>query len=361
MKENKTIVEISSSTILKVVLVILGLIAAWMIKPVIMMVFLAFIFSSAFKPYVNFLEKYKIPRLVSTIVIILLFLLVVSIGLVTIVNEALVQLRALIEQLPNTAYSIISSLEKIFPVISQYVDPTVIKTTLLTGAQNLLNLGPSILSTGVSGAFEFLNNTFTTSFYAIMIMIMAIYMIVRKDNVYDGLLLLVEKKKRANVVDLLSKIEIKVGEWLRTELFIMLVMGFVVWFGLMIPGVFIKDYALSDYALPIAFLAMLLEMIPGTGVGVAGILSALIAIGFGQPYVALYAGIFAIVITQLETNLFIPSVMKKVVGVDPIVTIAGFVALYILFGVMGAILVVPIMIVLQLVVDYSVDGVVDTQ
>ena len=361
MKENKTIVEISTSTVLKVVLIIIGLVVAWVIKPVIMLVFLAFIFSSAFKPYVNFLEKYKIPRLVSTIVIVLLFLLIVSIGLVTIVNEALIQLKALIVQLPNTVYSIVSSLEKIFPVISQYVDPEVIKSTLLEGARNLLNMGPSILSNGVSGAFEFLNNTFTTTFYAIIVVIMAIYMIVRKNNVYDGLLLMVEKKKRVNIVDLLTKIEIKVGEWLRTELFIMLVMGFVVWFVLAVPGIFVSGYALSSYALPIAFLAMILEVIPGTGVGVAGVLSALIAIGFGQPYVALYAGISAIVITQLETNLFIPSVMKKVVGIDPILTIAGFVALYIIFGIMGAVLVVPIMIVLQLVVDYSVDGVVDTK
>lgn len=361
MKETKTVVEVSSSSILKAVLIILALITAWVIKPVIMMVFIAFIFSAAFKPYVNFLEKYKIPRLISTVFIVLLFLLVASVGLVTIVNEALVQLRALIEQFPNIIYSILSSLEKIFPIISQYVDPEVIKSSLLEAATGLLNMGPSILSSGVSGAFEFLNNTLTTLFFGFMIIVMAIYMITRKDNVYDGLLVMINKKKRANVLDLLSKIEIKVGEWLRTELFIMLVMGFVVWFGLTIPGIFVQGYALTDYALPIAFLAMILEVIPGTGVGVSGILSAIIAIGVGQPYVALYIGIFAVVVTQLETNLLIPAVMKKVVGIDPIVTIAGFVAFYILFGIVGAILVVPIMIVVQLVVDYSVDGVVDAK
>lgn len=361
MKEHKTIVEISTSTIFKVIIIILGLVVAWMIKSVIMMLFLAFIFSAAFKPYVNFLERYKIPRLISTVVIVLLFLIVASTGIATVVNEALVQLKALIEQLPTTAYNILSSLEKIFPIISQYVDPDVIKSTLLEGAKNLLNLGPSIVSSGVSGAFEFLNNTLTTTFYGIIVVIMAMYMIIRKDNVYDGLLLMVEKKRRANVVDLLSKIEVKVGDWLRTELFIMLVMGFIVWFGLMIPGVFIKDYALTSYALPIAFIAMILELVPGTGVGAAGVISALVAIGFGQPYVALYAGIFAIVITQVETNLFIPAIMKKVVGVDPIATIAGFLAFYILFGILGAILVVPLMIVLQLVVDYSMDGVVDAK
>ena len=81
MKEKTTKVEISTSSVAKAVLVIVGLIAAWVIKPVIFMVFIAFIFSAAFKPYVNFLEKYKIPRVLSTIVIILLFLFVVSLFL----------------------------------------------------------------------------------------------------------------------------------------------------------------------------------------------------------------------------------------------------------------------------------------
>jgi len=361
MKEKITKVELSSSSILKTILIILGLLAAWIIKPVILMLFIAFIVSSAFKPYVNFLEKYKVPRIVSTIVILFLFVFIVIFGLITIANEALVQLTALIQILPDLAYSILSGIEKILPIISQYVDPEIIKSTLLEGAKNLLSMGPSLLGSGVSGAFDFLSNTFTTTLMGIMVIIMSIYMIVRKDNVYDGLLLMVARKSRKNYLELVSKIEIKLGEWLRTELFIMLVVGFVVWVSLMLPGLFVKDYALAAYALPIAFLAMLLEIVPGTGVGVSGILSVVIALGFGQPWVALYIGIFSIVLTQLETNVLIPNIMKKVTGVDPLLTISGFIAFYMIFGILGAVLVVPILLVVQLVIDFGVDGVMDAK
>jgi len=359
MKDQQKVIDISSNTIFKIVLIIVGLIALWVIKPVLLMLFIAFIFSAAFKPYVDFLEKYKIPRLLSTILIFIVFFVIVGIGLLTVVNEALIQLKALIEQIPNTIYSIISSAESVFPIISQYVDPEVIKSTLIDFAKNIINVGPGFLSNGVTGAFEVLNNTITVFFSGLMIIIMSTYMITRKENVYDGLLMMINKDKRKGYRELLSKIQIKLGDWLRTELFIMLIVGLIVWLGLILPGIFVAEYPIASYALPIAFLAMLLEIVPGTGVGVAGILSVVIAIGFNQPGLAIYFAVFAVLVSQLETSILIPSIMKKVVGVDPILTIAGFVALYILFGIIGAILVVPIMIVLQFVVDFGVDGVID--
>ena len=360
MKENNiNKIEITPRTIILSIVIILSFIVAWIIKPVIFMFFVAFILNAAFRPYVNSLEKYKIPRILSTILIIVLVAFIAVIGLVTIVNEALFQLKALIEQLPNIVYMIIANAENVFPVISQYVDPEIIKTSLRDGLTGILNFSPSILSTGVTGAFEVLNNTISMVFTSLMVVIMSIYMISRKENVYDGLLMMMKKKERKNYLDLLNKIEVKLGEWLRTQLFIMLLVGIIVWGGLSAPGLFIANYNLADYALPLAFLAMILEIIPGTGVGFAGILAALIAVGTNQPYLALYVGIFFIALQQIETSYLIPTIMNKVVGVDPIITITGFVSFYILFGPIGAVLVVPMLIVIQLLIDFGVDGVID--
>jgi predicted PurR-regulated permease PerM len=356
---SSTVIEVSPKTIATGIGIILLLIVAWVIKPVIFMFFIAFTFSAAFKPYVNYLEKHHIPRIISTIVLFLIFFLVVSIGLVTIVSEALTQLKVLIEQFPNTVFSIVSNAEKVFPVISQYIDPELIKSSLKDAVGGLLNSGTSIVSSGVTGAFEILNSTISIFFTTIMMTIMTVYLLVRKDNVYDGLLLMVRKPERKKYLELLSRIEVKLGEWLRTQLLVMLIIGCIIWFGFSFPGLFIQNYALANYALPIAFLAMLLEVIPGTGAGVAGIIGAIIAFGANQPYLALYIGVFAILLTQVETNYLIPSIMKKVVGVDPILTITGFLAFFILFGPIGAILVIPMIIIIEMVVDFGVDGVLD--
>lgn len=360
MRENKTIVEISPRTLIITISIILAFWLAWIIKPVIFMFFIAFILSAAFKPYVNYFEKYKIPRIVSTIVIFVLFLLIATVGLVTVVNEALIQLRALVEQVPNIVFTIISNAEKIFPVISQYIDPDLIKSTLKDWVTSLLNFSPTIVSSGVTGVFDVVNSTLSLFGTSLVVAIMTIFMLVRKDNVYDGLLMLIQKEQRKKYLDLLARIEVKLGEWLRTELFIMLVVGFVVWLGLSLPGLFIPNYGLGSYALPLAFLAMVLEIIPGTGVALAGVVSTIVALALNQPYLALYTSIFFIVLQQAETAYFIPTIMNKVVGVDPIITIIGFISFYILFGPIGAILVVPLLIVIQLMVDFGVDGVVDT-
>jgi len=361
MKDKQTTIEISTRTIIRTIFIVLALVIAWEIKSVILILFLSFIFNAAFKPFVNYLEKYKIPRIVSTILIFMVFTVVVSVGLVTIVNEALSQLRLLIEQLPSIVFSIVTGIEKVFPVISKYVDPTVIQSTLLDFAKNLLNMGPSILSSGVSGAFDVLNGTISGILTVTMVVVISVYMIVRKDNVYDGLLMLVPKPDRKKYSELMTKIETKLGEWLRTELTIMLLVGLIVWCVLLIPGLFVGNYSLTLYALPIAFVAMIFEIIPGTGVGISAVLASIVAIGFNQPYVAVYVVIVMIVLSQLETSFIIPAIMKRVTGIDPILTVAGFFALYILFGFIGAIFVVPIMIVLQLVLDFGVDGVIDQQ
>jgi predicted PurR-regulated permease PerM len=360
MKENEvTKIEITPKTIATTIGMILLLVLAWIIKPVIFMVFVAFIMNAAFRPYVDKLEKYKIPRFISTIIIIILVALIVVIGLVTIVNEAFIQLKVLFEQLPNIVYMVISNAEKVFPVISQYVDPTIIKSTLKDSMGGLVNFSPTILTSGVTGAFDLLNSTISMLFTSMMVIIMSVYMISRKENVYDGLLLSVNKKNRKKYLDLLSKIEIKLGEWLRTQLFIMLLVGVIVWCGISLPALFTANYSLASYALPLAFLAMILEIVPGTGVGVTGILAALIALGSNQPYLALYVGIFFIALQQIETSYILPTIMNKVVGVDPLVMIVGFVSFYMLFGPIGAILGVPMLIVIQLLIDFGVDGVID--
>jgi predicted PurR-regulated permease PerM len=359
MKDNKYTVEVSPKTVAITIAMIIGLVVAWIIKPVIFMFFIAFIVSSAFKPFVNYLEKYKIPRIVSSIVIFTLFSIVVLLGFVTIINQTFIQLKALIEQIPNIAYSIASSASNLFPILSQYVDPDLIKSTLKDSVGGLLNVGQSLLSTGVVGVFDVVNTTVSSVVAVIMVVIMAVYLLVRKENVYDGMLLLINKKKRKDYIELLSKIEVKLGEWLRTELFIMLLIGLIVWAGIMLPGLFVQNYNLSDYALPIAFIAMILEIIPGTGVVVAGFIAALIAIGSNQPYIAIYIAVLFVFVQQIETSVLIPNIMSKVVGVDPILSITGFLAFYILFGPIGAVLVVPLMIVIQLVLDFGVDGVID--
>ncbi|HRP36650.1 MAG TPA: hypothetical protein PLS50_02465, partial [Candidatus Dojkabacteria bacterium] len=54
-----------------------------------------------------------------------------------------------------------------------------------------------------------------------------------------------------------------------------------------------------------------------------------------------------------------PNGMAKVVGVDPIVTIVSVIGAYILFGIVGAIFVVPLIAVMRILLGNEINNLVE--
>lgn len=151
---------------------------------------------------------------------------------------------------------------------------------------------------------------------------------------------------------LFARIEEKLGKWLRAQVFLMFLAGFVSWLGLTLPALFVPNYTLHNYALPIAMLVALLEVVPGTGLSVGAILSFLIALATQQTFMIIYAPLLFLTLQQLEGMIIVPKLMKKVIGLDPVITLLSLVSGFILFQVIGAILIVPIIAVIQIVLEF---------
>lgn len=360
MNQHKTIVEISPKSVFLVILSVLLLVALWQVISVVFMFFIAFILSVAFKPIVNLLERYKIPRPFSALTIIIFIFVFGAFGSIAVVNELVNQFVLLVENSPAIAYGLVSEFQKYFPFLDKYIDAELVRNNLNNIVESLMNMGPGIISTGAIGVFDVVKNTFSLAFSAIMVLVMTAIMIIRKDNVYDGILGLINRKNRTKYNNLIKIIENKLSEWMRTQMTVMMIIGFITWTGIILPSIFMANNYTAQFAFPIAFIAMILEILPGTGVGFAGILSALIALSTGQIPLAIYYMVFFFGFQQIETLYLIPTVMKKVVGIDPILTITGLFAFFTLFGLIGAILVVPILIVTQYVIDFGIDGEVNS-
>ena len=71
-------VNISTYTILKVVAVILVLMLLYSIKEVVGIIFVAWVFTSAIDPLIDRLQRHKIPRGVSILIVYFLVLVVIS-------------------------------------------------------------------------------------------------------------------------------------------------------------------------------------------------------------------------------------------------------------------------------------------
>ena len=151
--------------------------------------------------------------------------------------------------------------------------------------------------------------------------------------------------EKDKIKSLLVRIENKLGAWLRGQLVLMLIIGVATYLGLILLGV--------DYALALAVIAGLLEIVPILG----PIISAVPALimGFVISPVTGFAVIgLYLLIQQLESNLIVPKVMQKAVGFNPLVTIIALMVGGQLMGIVGAILAVPIVIVAVEVVKFLV-------
>src|SRR5690606_10228230 len=89
------------------------------------------------------------------------------------------------------------------------------------------------------------------------IVVISFYIVAQKSHLYDGLSLMMPKSDYGRVRTVIQKVERKLGLWLRGQLALGLLIGVLTWIGLTILQI--------PYALPLAVIAALLELIPLIG------------------------------------------------------------------------------------------------
>jgi predicted PurR-regulated permease PerM len=349
-------IEISAKSVFIVLGIIIGLSAAWELRLVFFMFFIAYILNAAFRPFVDKMEQWRIPRILSTVLIYLVVFSIIGLFLATIFSEAGKQLTNLISQLPNIVYNVLNNL----PAQLQFLNPSQVEANLKDVVTSLLKIDINTFSSSLNSALGIFSAAASLSIGVGMIVVLSIYLLIRKEDVSKTVLGLISRNNRTKYSVLMGRIEKKLGSWLRAQILLMLIAASLVWLGLSVPALFVQNYTMHNYALPIAMLVFLVELVPGTGLGLGGILSTLIALATGNLFMVIYTPVLFIAIQQLEGMFIIPRIMNKAVGLDPVITILSVVAGYILFQVLGAILIVPILAVIQIVIESRSEAIKDS-
>jgi len=207
----------------------------------------------------------------------------------------------------------------------------------LTEINNLVeSIGGSI-----GTVFNLVSSTFSGLFTVFTISVMSVYLLMDRKNLYKKVYWFTKDDKYLQKAELfINMIEQQLGGWIRGQIILMTIIGFITYLGLMIIGV--------PYALPLALIAGFLEILPNLGPTIAAIPSLLLAYMFGGPAVTVVTLFFYIIVQQLENNLIVPKVMKDNADVNPLTTIVVILIGVQLAGVIGALLSVPAYIVFRI-------------
>ncbi len=323
MSDKNIVISTKSIIIFFVILFVFWVL--WLIKGVIITLFIAIILALALEPAVKWFTRKKVPHALAVFLIIFLFLGVI-LGLASFaISPLIVQTKVLIQNLPIYIDSLFN-----MPGAEEYA-----KRFNDALFQQISQASGNVV-TATMGAFS-------SALSIVVLLAFTVYLLIDFDSFREFALSFAPKNKKSDLRELVRTIEVQLGSWLRAQAFLMFIIGTATYIGLTILGI--------DYALALAVLAGLLEIIPIIGPITAVIPAAIIGFSISPLMGFAVIGLY-ILIQQLENNLIVPKVMQKSVGFNPLFTIIILLIGSKLMGVIGVLIAIPTTIVFFEVIKY---------
>ncbi len=319
--------DISWSSLFRVLVIGGAVFVAYLMRETISILLLALIVSTALEPGVDRLERMKIPRILGTIIIFLVALTIIAFIVYTILPVTLLELNSLFKNLGGLAdqfLGISSPLE-----LSNLIDAD------LSSITNLL------LSGGVP-FLQVLGKLLGNVAYVVAVMVLSFYLTVSRDGVEKFLRAVLPEGKETRAIQLYRRTSKKIGRWFQAQLVLSLVIGTTVLIGLWIIGV--------DQNLVLAVIAAAFELVPVVGPIFAGALAVAVAAGESLR-LGMYVLFLFLAIQQIENQLLVPLVMKRAVGINPVIILVALLGGAQIAGVIGMLVAVPTAVFLQEVLN----------
>lgn len=315
-------IDISHKTIFFIAVFILGVWVTYLIRDLLIILFIAIILMSALSPLVKIFIKLRLPKVLAialTYIIVVAILGGVLAGL----------LPPLIEESSKFIANFPALLSQLFDITN--IDKSILQSNLTSISKN---------------AFSITLAVFDNILAIIFLLVITFYLLLERENLESRVpTLFVGHEERAKL--LIVKIEEKLGSWLHGQMFLSLIIGALSYIGLTILGL--------PYVLPLALFAGIMETVPVIGPIVSAIPAMILALTI-SPLLAAGVAILYFVIQQLENSLIVPQVMKRAVGLNPLFVILAVAVGSRLLGIGGALLAVPLAVVVQVIIADVIEG-----
>lgn len=309
-------IEISHKTIF-FTLITVGLI--WLvlqILEIVIMIFIACILAAALNPTVERLTHTKLPRPLAIFIVYIFLILGIVVLVASVIPGLVDQTKRLIQILPGAVNRI-----EILNVYQQELSAQLL-SKLGSVPENLLRISVSF--------FGNLLNVLTT-------LVMTFYLLLYRPKLHTTLAKL-SPDHHEHISHTVEQIEKRLGSWVRGELVLMLSVGSLTYVGLVILGI--------EIALPLAIIAGVLEIVPNIGPLISAIPAVIIGFSI-HPFTGVATICWYFIVQFAENHILVPNIMRKAVGVNPLVSIITLMAGFKLAGPIGAVLSIPLIIVVQ--------------
>ena len=304
---------------IKAFLVFILFYVLYLLSDLVLVLLTSIVVASSVEPATKWFVKRRIPRIPAVLIVYILFLGAFA-------GSFFLFLPPLLQDFSH----FFASLPQYLSFLGQW-NPWNDVFNYQTILNNLISqFSPSPASGGniaqtVSGVFNSVLNF-------ILVLVLSFYFAVQERGIENFLKIIVPPKNEKYIIDLWYRSQAKIGKWMQGQLLLGVMVGVLVYLGLLILQV--------PQAFMLAMIAALFELIPVFGPTISAIPAVMIGFTVSAPLgfmtIALY-----VIIQQFENHLIYPIVVRKVVGVPPILVIIALLIGTKLGGFMGLILSVP--------------------
>lgn len=333
MDERHYTVTISSKTFIQVLTwaVIIGF--AYLVREVLALLFVSLIFAAAFDPLLKWFKNRGIPKPAALMLLYALTVSVLALAVSLVLPPLSKELGQIMFNLPFYYQKISSGLLSWLP------------DSELAVSQGLANLNNTLLSS-VPQVLGTAANIFRAIVSVGLVMIMTFYLTIEEEGLKKFLKNIFPVKYLPYVNHLFVRIQNSLGYWLRGQL---ILSGIIFVLALIILTAWQVPYAVS-----LAFLAAVFEVVPVLGPIMAAVPAGLFAATISPLTAVGVLGCY-VVMQQLENHVFIPRVMGKSIGLNPLVVIIVILIGARLAGVAGILLAVPVATAVMIFVNDLMD------
>lgn len=328
MNKDVQTLEISWGSLWRILFFVAFVAVLFLGRQILLGLFLAIIISSGLESAVDFLERRHIPRTLGVISIFLFAVLLLIIVIYAIVPLLIVDL--------NSVFSGFSK-SKIAGTWGLFLN---LKAS--QSASAIVNKLYQVFFSGDVSPIGLFSQTLGSVGLAVAVLVSSFYLSLSRDGVERFIRTTFPGTNEKTAIRIYERSKKRIGSWFQTQILASFIIAALVWGALTIIGV--------KHAFLLGMLAGLFEIMPFVGPIVSGAAAVLVALS-DSASLALYTLIVFLAIQQFESHAMIPILIKRTVGLHPVIVIISLLIGVQIGGFLGALIAVPAAAVFEEVVE----------
>jgi predicted PurR-regulated permease PerM len=296
---------------------------------ILVLIFIAMFLAVGLNPAVVRLRGWGVPRGGAVAIVALTVIALLAGGLIALIPPLVTQTTELVQNVPE----FIQSLQR-----NETVNELVQRYDILTKVQSALDAGT--VGNALGGVVGGAKLVFGTIFNVLTVLVLTIYFMAAFDRIKERAYSLVPASRRTRVRLLTDEILTKVGAYMVGALSIAVLAGLSTWVFALIVGL--------AYPFALAVVVAVFDLIPQIGATLGAIIVSLVGLA-SSITTGIICIAFFIVYQQLENYLIYPNVMRRSVKVSDVAAVVAALLGVALFGVIGALVAIPMVAAIQLI------------